>query len=147
MTLSFNKPRPHNRGTGVRYLMGAHIFFFLAYLPRCPIPGPPNSLTNGSRKPNLTVHIYLVPKLRMRGSLRPLSHNYVFMTWCLILYRTIFSISTNRRAAETSVPVINHILLNSGGEDTRNQRLTSPAHVGFPFVVTSEVPSYIALLE
>jgi len=29
MTLSFNKPRPHDRGTGVRYLMGYTILFLL----------------------------------------------------------------------------------------------------------------------
>jgi len=64
-----------------------------------------------------------------------------------MLHRTVFSISTNRRAEETSVPVINHVLLNSGGEETRNQLLTPPAHVGFPFIVTSEVSSYEVILE
>jgi hypothetical protein len=69
------------------------------------------------------------------------------MTRCLILHRAVISLVTNRWAAEASVLDIHHILFSSGGKETRNQRLTPPANVGFTFVVTSVISSYEVLLE
>jgi len=81
MTLSFNKPRPHDWLTGVRYLMEHTILFFL--IPHVKTNPQSTQLPNqGSQKSNPNIHLYLLPKLRMHGSLHPLFHNYIFMTCC-----------------------------------------------------------------
>jgi hypothetical protein len=54
---------------------------------------PPSLLSNGyrgifpqrlsGRRVNLSIHLHLVPKLRMRGAILSLPQ-YVFMVWCLV---------------------------------------------------------------
>jgi len=39
----------------------------------------------------LTTHFHPVSRLRMRGSIPPLPH-YVFMAWCLVEHRDIFTL-------------------------------------------------------
>jgi len=48
-------------------------------------------LSSGVKRPGveLTPHLHLVPKLRLRGAIPPLLQ-YVFMAWCLVKYRIVF---------------------------------------------------------
>jgi hypothetical protein len=57
----------------------------------------------------ITIHLQLVPRLGMRGAMRPLPQyvftvwclfkRYVFMAWCLVKHRDNFTFNTHRTVA------------------------------------------------
>jgi hypothetical protein len=90
---------------GFDYRWGLRIFLFTTTFrvplgpTQSPIQWVPEALSLGvnRRGVELTTHLHLVPRSRIRGAIPPLPQ-YVFMAWCLVKHRDnfTFTLSTSK---------------------------------------------------